>query len=195
MDTGSPSSGWLLLLAQLPSSPSSARVALWRRLRAVGATGLVNSTWALPQSPPHAEFFQQALDTVRSQGGDGFVLTVSPTSPEVSAAIAGRFRADRGREYGEFTERCTAFLDEVAKESRAGKFIFAELEEAEQDLEKLTRWLAKIQARDFFPDERSPQAEEVLRRCRAALGGFSREVYTAEGLEDYRGAALPGDGE
>jgi hypothetical protein len=195
METGNPSSGWLLLLAQLPSSPSSARVALWRRLRAVGATSMVNSAWALPQTPSHAEFFQQALDTVRNQGGDGFVLTVSPTSPEVSAAIAARFRADRGREYGEFTERCTAFLHEVDKESRAGKFIFAELEEAEQDLEKLTRWLAKIQARDFFPDERSPQAEEILQRCRAALGGFSQEVYTAEGLEDYRGAALQGDGE
>ena len=195
METGSPSSGWLLLLAQLPSSPSSARVALWRRLRAVGATGMVSSAWALPLTPPHAEFFQQALDTVRSQGGDGFVLTVSPTSPEVSAAIAGRFRADRGREYGEFTERCTAFLDEVAKESRAGKFIFAELEEAEQDLEKLTRWLAKIQARDFFPDERSPRAEEILRRCRDALSGFSEDVYAAEGLEEYRDAAPQEGGE
>ena len=193
METGSPSSGWLLLLAQLPSSPSSARVALWRRLRAVGATGMVSSAWALPLTPPHAEFFQQALDTVRSQGGDGFVLTVSPTSPEVTAAIAGRFRADRGREYGEFTERCTAFLDEVAKESRAGKFIFAELEEAEQDLEKLTRWLSKIQARDFFPDERSPQAEEILRRCRDALSGFSGDVYAAEGLEEY-GDAAPQEG-
>jgi hypothetical protein len=195
METGSPSPGWLLLLAQLPSSPSSARVALWRRLRAVGATGMVSSAWALPLTPPHAEFFQQALDTVRSQGGDGFVLTVSPTSPEVSAAIAGRFRADRGREYGEFTERCTAFLDEVDKETRAGKFIFAELEEAEQDLEKLTRWLAKIQARDFFPDERSLRAEELLRHCRDALGGFSADVYAAEGLEEYCDAAPQGGGE
>lgn len=193
METGSPSAGWLLLLAQLPSSPSSARVALWRRLRTVGATGMVSSAWALPLTPPHAEFFQQALETVRSQGGDGFVLTVSPTSPEVSAVIAGRFRADRGREYGEFTERCAAFLDEIAKESRAGKFIFAELEEAEQDLEKLTRWLSKIKARDFFPDERSPEAEEILRRCRDALSGFSGDVYAAEGLEEY-GDAAPQEG-
>jgi hypothetical protein len=40
---------WLLLLAQLPSSPSTARVALWRRLRAIGATGMVTSALWLPK--------------------------------------------------------------------------------------------------------------------------------------------------
>jgi len=189
MDTPPP--GWLLLLAQLPSSPSSARVALWRRLRAIGATGMVSSAWVLPQTAAHAEFLDQVLATVRKQGGDGFVLAVAPTAPDVTEVITGRFRADRGREYGEFTERCTAFLDEIAKETSAGKFIFAEMEEAEQDVEKLTRWLAKIQARDFFPDERLPQAEDMLRRCRDALGAFSREVYEAEGVEQP-GNAKPG---
>lgn len=185
--TESPSASWLLLLAQLPSSPSSARVALWRRLRAVGAARMVNSAWVLPHAAPHMEFFEQVLETVRRQGGDGFVLIVSSASPDVSEAITRRIRADRSREYEEFAERCTAFLDEVAKETRAGKFVFAELEEAEQDLEKLTRWLGKIKARDFSPDEHSPQAEEMLRRCRDALSGFSHGVYAAEGIEKNHG--------
>ena len=194
MDMEKPSSGWLLLLAQLPSSPSSARVALWRRLRAIGATGMVNSAWVLPYAAPHAEFFEQVLETVRRQGGDGFVLIVSPTSPEVNEVITHRFRADRSREYDEFAERCTAFLEEIDKETRAGKFIFAELEEGEQDLEKLTRWLAKIQARDFFPDERWPQAEEMLRHCSGALSGFSQEVYAAEGVQEPADTGQEGTG-
>jgi hypothetical protein len=164
---------------------------LWRRLRAIGATGMVSSAWVLPRTAAHAEFFDQVLATVRKQGGDGFVLAVAPTAPDVAEVITGRFQADRGREYGEFTERCTAFLEEIAKETSAGKFIFAEMEEAEQDVEKLTRWLAKIQARDFFPDERSPQAEDMLRRCRDALAGFSGEVYAAEGVQQH-GNAKPG---
>lgn len=157
---------------------------MWRRLRAIGATGLVNSAWVLPATAKHAEVLDQLLDRVRKQGGDGFVLAVSSASPDVEEEIRCRFRADRGREYDEFTERCTAFLNEIGKEGRAGKFIFAELEESEQDLEKLTRWLPKIQARDFFPDERSPQAEEMLHRCRSALSGFSREVYVVEGVQE-----------
>jgi len=184
MDMEKPAPGWLLLLVQLPSSPSSARVALWRRLRAIGATGLVNGAWVLPQAAPHAEFFEKLLETVRKQGGAGFVLAVSPAPADVSDEITHRFRADRSREYDEFAEQGSAFLNEISKETGAAKFTFAELEEREQDLEKLTRWLAKIQARDFFPDERSAQAEEMLAGCRRALTGFSGGVYAAEGAQE-----------
>lgn len=104
----------------------------------------------------------------------GICLPVSESTPEINAAIVGHFRADRGREYDELAERCGAFLAEIGKETRAGKFIFAELEESEQDLEKLVRWLAKIWARDFFPDDRAPRAIGMVDRCRNALEVFSR---------------------
>jgi hypothetical protein len=193
MNAESPSPDWLLLLVQLPASPSSARVALWRRLRAIGATGIVNSAWVLPDAAPHAEFFEQLLGKVRKQGGDGFLLTVSSASADVHKAIELRFRADRGREYDEFAEQCGAFRAEISKETSAGKFIFAELEEREHDLEKLTRWLAKIQARDFFPDERSAQAKELLRGCRGALTEFYHGVYAAESSQEPASAEGAGE--
>lgn len=179
----SPSSGWLLFLAQLPSAPSSVRVALWRRLRAIGAAGIMNGTWVLPHTPAHARFFKQLQQTVQAQGGKVFVLTVPESSPETDAMIVARYRADRRREYDELAERCDAFLAEISKETTAGKFTFAELEENEQELEKLTSWLAKILARDFFPDEQQPQAQEMAKRCQFSLEGFSRQVYRAEGIE------------
>jgi hypothetical protein len=181
--TDNTSSGWLLFLAQQPSAPSSARVALWRRLRAIGAAGILNGAWALPHTAAHARFFKQLQETVRAQGGRVFVLTVPETTPDTDAMIVERFRADRSREYDELTERCEAFLTEISKETRAGKFTFAELEENEQELEKLTGWLTKIMARDFFPDERQPQAREMAQRCQRALDGFCREVYQAEGIQ------------
>lgn len=173
-------SGWLLFLVQLPRSPSSARVALWRRLRAAGATTLVNSAWVLPETEPHAEFLGQLQDGVVQQGGTVFVLRVSVSSPEANDAIIASFRADRGKEYDEFAERCAALLAELDKETRAGKHTFAELEENEQDLEKLARWLAKIAERDFFPDERGPQSADMLAQCRSAVEAFSQAVYAAE---------------
>ena len=180
MDADGCTSGWLLLLAQLPKSPSSARVALWRRLRAVGAATMINSAWVLPETPPHAELLEQLRDGVVRQGGTAFVLNVSVSQPEANEAIVARFRADRAREYDEFAERCSALRDEIGKESGAGKYTFAEMEESEQDLEKLVRWLAKIQARDFFPDERAERSAALLARCRSAVETFSRAVYAAE---------------
>ena len=121
MDVDSCTSGWLLLLAQLPGTSSSAQAALW------------------------------------------------------------------GREYDEFAERCTALLDEIGKETRAGKFTFAEMEENEQDLEKLARWRAKIEARDFFPDERRQQSAAMMARCRSAMEAFSQAVYATEEVQEIAG--------
>jgi len=186
---------WLLFLAQLPSSPSSARVALWRRLHAIGAAGILNGSWVLPHTAAHVQFFEQLQGTVRKQGGRAFVLAVSEVPPDTAKMIVKQFRADRGREYDEFAERCDAFLAEISKETRAGKFTFAELEEGEQDLEKLVRWLTKIHARDFIPDERWPQSDEMLERCRRALEGFSRVVYAAEEVEAPPGMAAADNAE
>jgi Protein ChrB, N-terminal len=184
MVTGETPTGWLVFLSQLPSSPSSPRVTLWRRLRTVGATGMLNGAWVLPHTPAHAQFFEQLQEMVLRNGGSGFVLAVPESSPEMDEAIVQRFRVDRGREYDEFMERCEAFLKEIGKESRAGKFTFAELEEAEQDLKKLARWLAKIQKRDFFPDDRWSQATDTVERCRDALARFSTAVYEAEKVQE-----------
>ena len=197
MDADGRASGWLLLLAQLPKSPSSARVALWRRLRAAGATTMVNSAWVLPDTAPHAELLGELRDVLIRQGGTAFVLNVSVSAAEENEAIVARFRADRDREYDEFAERCTALLDEIGKEDKAGKYTFAEMEESEQDLEKLARWLAKIQARDFFPGEQREQSAAMLARCRSAVETFSRAVYAAEGVTGAGARELraPGDGD
>lgn len=180
MDADGCPSSWLLLLTQLPRSASSPRVALWRRLRAAGATTMVTSAWVLPATAQHAELLEQLRDGLLRQGGIGFVLSIPASTPDVNEAIVSRFRADRGREYDEFVERCVALLDEIGKEGKAGKYTFAELEESEQDLEKLVRWLGKIQARDFFPDERGQEATAVLARCHTAVEAFSQSVYAAE---------------
>ena len=185
---------WVLLLAQLPASPSSPRVALWRRLRAAGAAGLPGSAWVLPMTEEHAVLFEQLAETVRGQGGSGLVLAASAPSADAGAAVVARFRADRAREYDEFAERCAALLAEIGKETGRGKFTFAELEEIEQDMEKLSGWLGKIRARDFFPDARQAQATDALQECRHALDGFVRAVYQAEGLRPGDGPDAPAAG-
>ena len=172
--------GWLLFLAQLPASPSSARVALWRRLRAHGAASLLNGTWVLPRTAAHTKFFCHLAETVQAQGGRAFVLPVADAAPDTDAEITARFRADREREYHELAERCDAFLAELHKETAAAKFTFAELEENEQDLDKLTGWLARIRARDFLPAHRDREPRDRLADCQRELETFSQSVYLAE---------------
>ena len=96
MDAEAYPSSWLVLLAQLPSKPSSARVALWRRMRAVGATPVVNGAWMLPCTTAHEDFFEQSSEYVIRRGGTGFVLRVSGSSPESNESIVRLFQSDEG---------------------------------------------------------------------------------------------------
>ena len=177
-----PTDGWVLLLAQLPASPSSPRVTLWRRARAAGAVGLQNGAWVLPGSPEHLDFFEGLAGYVREHGGTAYALEVTNRGDRADGDIVARFRAERAKEFDEFSERAHALLAELEKESARDNYSFAELEENEQDLDRLTGWLARISARDFFPDERIKDAEAVLDRCRGALEEFTAGVYRAEGV-------------
>ena len=73
-------------------------------------------------------------------------------------------------------------MAEIEKEKKRRKFTFAELEEIEDDFEKLTTWLGKIRARDFFPSEQSQKAGVTLEGCGATLRAFAEAVYTHEGI-------------
>ncbi|WP_426000607.1 Chromate resistance protein ChrB [Caulobacter sp. DWR1-3-2b1] len=67
-----------MFLAQLPASPSSARVALWRRLRAAGAVGSMTGAWVLPAGEAHATLFRHLAEAIRAQGGQAAVRSPHP---------------------------------------------------------------------------------------------------------------------
>lgn len=173
---------WLLFLPQTPAIPSSLRVLVWRRLQQVGAANLQSGAWMLPHTPEHQQTLEQLLTEMEQQGGGGFFLEAVAPSARIQAELMARFQEERNKEYQEFGERCQQFLQELEKETCAHKFTFAELEENEQDFMKLTRWLRKIQRRDFFPTPASQQAIEALARCRQHLHAFTTAVYEREGL-------------
>jgi len=189
-DHGDVAHGWVLLLAQLPASPSSPRVTVWRRARSAGAIGVQNGAWVLPDGPDHVRFFTGLATYVREHGGSAFALRTASATGGEDDEIVARFRSDRAKEYAELTERGEELLAELAKETERSNFTFAELEENEQDLDRLAGWLEKIMVRDFFPDEQAKDAAALLERCRAALETFTGEVYRSEGVapEDPAGS-------
>ncbi len=173
---------WLLFLPQLPASPSSLRGLVWRRLRAAGALGLQHGVWVLPHATQHEQFFGALLAEVRAHGGGGTIFVARPLDPALPVEIVARFQAERAQDYAEFQGRCRDFLDEIARETDIRNFTFAELEENEQDLQKLVGWLERIAARDFFAGAQAERARQALVICRQVLDTFARAVYTAAGL-------------
>ena len=168
---------WLLFLAQLPATPSSLRVNVWRRLRDAGATSLQNGVWILPRNAENTTFMARLLVFVKQNDASGQIFQVQGLNQAINEDIIARFKTDRNQEYDEFLEQCEEFIAELEKETHNQKFTFAELEENEQNLQRLQKWVAKIQKRNFIADEKAQEALDALEKCRSAFEAFSTEVY------------------
>lgn len=175
---------WLLFLPQLPASPSTLRVMVWRRMRTAGALGLQNGVWVLPRTSERETFAEELLTYIHAQGASGYIFKVGALNEAIQDDILARFRAECDEEYDEFVKRCEALLAELDRETGQEKFTFAELEETEEDLKKLENWWNKIGARDFVGGKRRQAALEIFERCQTAHRLFASRVYESQGLQD-----------
>ncbi len=182
---------WLLFCPQLPATPSSPRVMVWRRMRSAGSLGLDNGVWILPHNEAAEKFVLEMKTYVESQGGSSKMFVAITLDEMTEADIIEGFRRDRAEEYAEFQEQCVDFLAEIEKETGRQNFSFAEYEENEQDLDKLRNWLGKVKQRDFMGGEQVQEADKWLEKCQHALQGFATEVFNHEKMDDEKENKVP----
>ena len=149
-----------------------------------GAIGLQNGVWVLPSAPEHEQFMKELVDYANQNQGTGQLFVAETVKGLSQEEIIDLFNSDRDEEYSEVIERCQDFLTELEKETNKSKFTFAELEDTEEDLQKLINWMEKIYARDFFKSQKRNVAEEKLELCQAAHQEFVAKVYAVQGIDD-----------
>lgn len=170
---------WLILIYKIPPEPSRYRVALWRRLKGVGAVYLQNSVCILPDVQANRELFKELCGEVEEAGGESVLLRAEAFEPSEQDKVIERLNSERNDEYGEFIGQCNAFLEEIRSETEKQNFSFGELEENEEELKRLEGWLEKIQGRDYFGAVKGGEAKEYLSKTVEALEAFSKRVFAA----------------
>ena len=141
---------WLLITYKVPPEPAARRVALWRKLKGMGAVYLQNGVCLLPKTDDHVRRLKMLENDIAEQDGDCVILETVALDRAQEDKVVARFKADRDDEYREFIGRCNDFEAEIAKERAQNKFTYAELEEEDTDLKKLQSWLVKIGKLDFY---------------------------------------------
>jgi DNA-binding transcriptional regulator PaaX len=174
---------WIVLIVRVPSEPSRHRVAVWRELRRVGAVQLGQGCWALPDAPPFAGFVDRIVALVSEHEGESFVLVAAAADDATARRIRGLYDAARRAEWAEFASECAKCLAELDKEIRTEKFTLAELDEEEQNVDRLRRWHRELRARDLFDSIDPDEIQRHLDACAASLEQFTALVYTAVGLD------------
>ena len=171
---------WLLLTYKVPAEPTTRRIGLWRRLKALGAVYLQNGVCLLPRTDEHSRRLKMLENDIAGMKGECVLLETVALDRWQEEKVIARFKADRDEQYREFLGRCAGFEAEIAKEIATRKFTYAELEEEEADLRKLQGWLEKIRKLDFYGAPLAAEAAERLRSCEALLDGYARQVFEAQ---------------
>ncbi|MBX9843276.1 MAG: chromate resistance protein ChrB [Xanthobacteraceae bacterium] len=170
---------WLLLTYKVPPEPAAKRIALWRRLKGMGAVYLQNGVCLLPKTDDHVRRLKMLENDVTGMGGEAVILETVALDRTQEDKVISRFRADRDDQYREFLGRCADFEAEIAKEVAINKFTYAELEEEDTDLKKLQGWLEKIRKLDFYGAALADEAAERLRACEVLLDSYAQRVFDA----------------
>ncbi len=91
--------------------------------------------------------------------------------------VIAYFNKARDEEYKEFIDKCEDYFKEIEKEIAIEKFTFAEVEEEEEELDKLLSWYGKIEVRDIFHSLQGDCAKEKLVQVKKAFENYSDMVY------------------
>ncbi|MDE1905516.1 MAG: chromate resistance protein ChrB [Rhodospirillales bacterium] len=171
---------WLLLTYKVPPEPPRRRVALWRKLKGLGAVYLQNGVCLLPRTDEHRRALKIVENEIAEMEGESVLLESAPLDKAQTDKVITRFKADRDEEYRELLGRCGDFEAEIARERAANHFTYAELEENDIDLKKLRSWFEKIRKLDFYGATLAKEAAARLASCEALLETYAQDVFAAQ---------------
>jgi hypothetical protein len=159
-----PRGRWLLLIQQLPTRPSSARIKTWRRLQQIGSVVLKNSVYVLPHTPQAREDFEWLATEIRAANGQASILAADALTSEQESEIQQAFRAARAVDY----EALRGKVDELVRQAPRTAPPAAR-QGLQRTLKILRDELERVQAIDFFDTPARAAAEEALETLAAKL--------------------------
>lgn len=138
---------WLLLVVSLPTASSTARMRVWRALKALGCMPLRDGAYLLPGGAEREQALRELGDECTREGGVSWLMTVQPRSAEEEQGYRQLF--DRTEEYAE--------LRRSWKEANRGLngLSASELTRLQR---RLQREFDAAQSIDFFPGDHSAEA-------------------------------------
>src|SRR5690242_510956 len=139
---------WALLAYRLPREPSTPRIAVWRKLRRLGAVQLVDGLVALPADAATIEAFEWLADEVVEAGGEAWTWRATPGSKAQQRALRQRVSEAVAEEY-----RALSAEAETARTAPSRR-----------TLERLRRELRNVEDRDRFAIKEGEQARRAVER-------------------------------
>jgi hypothetical protein len=150
---------WVLLVYRLPREPSRHRVAVWRKLRDLGALYLQDGVAALPEDAVTREQLEWLQLRVREAGGEATLWEARPGTMAEEAELVEAFRSSREEVYKAIIARA----ERLRRKAQMGGDALSER------LGKLEREFRAERRRDYFRSPLRGEAAGALKAAREAL--------------------------
>ncbi len=167
---------WLFFSYTLPSRPSRARVYIWRQLKKLGAVNH-QSVWVLPHASERVNEVKKLIQDIENWNGEALLVDGKVLNDCQEDRINKAFVESRDEEYREIIGKCDDYAREIEFEIGRQNFIFAEVEENEEELEKLKLWFRKVEKRDIVEAPLHKEAAERIKGCEDLFQDFAVKVY------------------
>jgi len=152
---------WLILIYHLPREPSRHRVAVWRKLKALGALYLQDGAAALPDDAVTREQLEWLQLRVREAGGEATLWEALPNTVAENRVLVEEFRALREAAYRELIDSAGK-LKRKAAVGADGTVHLEELARIERDFRTERR-------RDYFRSPLRKVADAAIREARRVV--------------------------
>ena len=150
---------WVLLVYRIPREPSRHRVAVWRKLRDLGALYLQDGVAALPEDAVTREQLEWLQLRVREAGGETTLWEARPGTVAEEAELVEAFRSSREKAY----RTIIAEAERLRRKAQTGGGTLSE------QLGKLEREFRAERRRDYFRSPLRSEAAAALRAARRAV--------------------------
>jgi hypothetical protein len=165
---------WVVLIYKLPREPSRHRVAVWRKLKNLGALYLQDGVAALPEDAVTREQLEWLQLRIREAGGEATLWEALPNTVAENRDLVQAFRAAREESYRRMIEAARR-IRRKAELGGDGESLLEELARTEREFRAERR-------RDYFRSPLRTEAAEALRAARRTLVGGAAE-RVREGTE------------
>jgi hypothetical protein len=149
----------VLLVYRLPREPSRHRVAVWRKLRDIGALYLQDGVAALPEDAVTREQLEWLQLRVREAGGEATLWEAKPGTLAEEGELVEAFRSSREEAY----RTIIAEAERLRRKVQMGGGALSE------QLGKLEREFRAERRRDYFRSQLRLEAAGALKAAREAV--------------------------
>lgn len=165
---------WVLLVYRLPRQPSRHRVAVWRKLKDLGALYLQDGVAALPEDATTREQMEWLQLRAREAGGEATLWEARPGTVAEEGELVGIFRAAREEAYRAIVAEAER-LRRKAELGGASETLLKELGKLEAEFRAERR-------RDYFRSPVRKEALAALKDARSAIREAGAAAQEPPGL-------------